>query len=182
MTSIPIRPLTIHDWDACWALRLQALRDHPDAFGSDLDETLAAGEQASKARFMPMAESTRDRIFGAFTENGVLVGVAGIMGNDRRKTRHRMDIWGMYVAPSARGIGTGRRLIEACIDHARGVVGALQIHLTVASHNASAIRLYERCGFRRYGTEPRALILPDGREIDEDLMVLLLDTAPPLPS
>lgn len=170
-----VRALTIGDWDAWWALRLRALADHPDAFGSDIDETLAAGEQAARERFAPRHRDARDQVFGAFTGEGALVGVAGIVGNDRRKTRHRMFVWGVYVAPVARGTGAGRMLVEACLEHARSVDGVRQVHLTVASHNQSAVRLYERCGFTRYGRDPRALILPDGTEIDEDLMVLMLD-------
>ncbi len=180
MTSLPgpfhgIRPLIADDWRAWWALRLRALADHPDAFGSDLDETLSAGEQEARNRFAPMHNDARNEIFGAFSDDGTLVGVAGLVGNHRRKQRHRMDIWGVYVVPGARGAGVGTTLIEACVDHARAVDGVRQIHLTVASHNAAAIAIYERCGFVRYGRDPRALILPDGREIDEDLMVLMLD-------
>ena len=178
IAGIAVRPLGIDDWDAWWHLRLQALAEHPDAFGSDLNETLAAGEQAARNRFAPMFNDARNQIFGAFTGEDALVGVAGIAGNDRRKTRHRMDIWGVYVAPEARGAGVGERLIAACIDHARHVDGILQLHLTVASHNQVAIRLYERLRFTRYGREPRSLML-EGRAIDEDLMVLMLDAPGP---
>jgi ribosomal protein S18 acetylase RimI-like enzyme len=170
-----IRPLTLDDWPAWWSLRLSALADHPDAFGSDYDETLAAGEQAARTRFAPNSNDARNQLFGAFTDEGILVGVAGIVGNDRRKQRHRVFIWGVYVVPEARGMGAGEALIRACVDHARAVDGVLQVHLTVASHNQSAVRLYERLGFARYGREPRALILPDGTHVDEDLMVLFLD-------
>lgn len=175
MSDTIIRALEAADWDAWWALRLRALADHPDAFGSDFDETLAAGKQAARERFAPMHRDARNQIFGAFTGGKTLVGVAGIVGNDRRKTRHRMFIWGVFVSPEARGAGVARRLIEACIQHARGLDDVLQVHLTVAGHNRTAVALYERCGFARYGRDPRALILPDGREIDEDLMVLMLD-------
>jgi RimJ/RimL family protein N-acetyltransferase len=170
-----VKPLTEGDWQAWWALRLRALADHPDAFGSDLDETLAAGERTARERFAPLATDPRDVIFGAFDDQDALAGVAGIVGNHRRKQRHRMFIWGVYVAPEARGNGAGRRLIEACIAHARTVPGVRQVHLTVSSHNAAAIAIYERCGFARHGVDPRALILPDGTEVDEDLMVLMLD-------
>ncbi len=170
-----VRALTVDDWNAWWALRLRALADHPDAFGSDIDETLATGEQAARDRFAPLADDPANMIFGAFDDDDSLVGVAGIVGNHRRKQRHRVFIWGVYVAPEARGEGVGRRLIEACIQLARGLDGVRQIHLTVASHNTSAVMLYERCGFVRHGLDPRALILADGREIDEDLMVLMLD-------
>lgn len=177
MAEPAIRPLTEGDWDAWWALRLRALADHPDAFGSDLDETLDVGEAAARARFAPRQHNPANQVFGAFTDAGTLVGVAGIVGSDRRKQRHRMYIWGVYVTPEARGDGVGRRLIEACVSHARTVPGVRQVHLTVASHNAAAIAIYERCGFVRHGIDPRALVLADGREIDEDLMVLMFDAA-----
>jgi RimJ/RimL family protein N-acetyltransferase len=170
-----IKPLEADDWDAFWALRLRALAEHPDAFGSELDETLAAGEQAARERFAPLQDDPVNQIFGAFDQEGTLAGVAGILGNDHRKMRHRVFVWGVYVVPEARGTGVGKALMGACVDHARATPGVLQVHLTVASHNAAAIAIYERCGFVRYGREPRSLILPDGREIDEDLMVLMLD-------
>ncbi len=170
-----IHPLSRDDWSAWWALRLRALADHPDAFGSDIDETIAAGEEAARERFAPLRHDSRNVMFGAISDDGALVGVAGIVGDTHRKMRHRAFVWGVYVAPEARGEGVGRRLIEACVAHARTVSGIRQVHLTVASHNAAAVAIYERCGFVRYGVDPRALILPDGREIDEDLMVLMLD-------
>lgn len=83
----------------------------------------------------------------------------------------------MYVAPTVRGTGVGRRLVGAAIDHARRTDGVLQLHLTVASHNIAAITVYTRLGFTTYGQEPRSLRLPD-RFVDEDMMVLMLDTPP----
>ena len=175
MDMITIRPLTLGDWEAWWPLRLRALQDHPDAFGSDYEEAVAEGEMSHRQRYVTSIGG-KHRIFGALDADGRLVGCAGILGSDRRKLRHRMDVWGMYVTPEARGTGTGHRLIQACIDHARTVEGVLQVHLTVTTHNATASRLYERCGFQRYGREPRALVLSDRTAIDEDLMVLMLDS------
>ncbi len=171
---VTIRPLTDDDWAAWWALRLRALAEHPDAFGQDHDEIVAEGEQPSHQRFSS-GSTGLNRVFGAFDAASTLVGVAGITGRERRKQRHRMEIWGVYVAPESRGMGVGRRLLDACIGHARNVDGVRQVHIAAASHNGAAVDLYESCGFTRYGREPRALILPDGREVDEDLMVLMLD-------
>lgn len=171
-----IRPLTEDDWAAWWRLRLLALASHPDAFAQDVDDALAEGEEAARRRFVSDRIRGDNRIFGAFTTTGDLVGVAGISGSDRRKLRHRMEIGGVYVAPAERGNGVGAQLIVACIDHARETTGVLQVHIGVASHNDAAARLYERCGFERYGREPRLLLLPDGTAVDEDLMVLMLDS------
>lgn len=174
MPLITIRPLVASDWDAWWALRLNALREHPDAFGQDVNEAIATGEATNRARFVDGGIRDPNRIVGAFTGDGALVGVCGIVRHDRPKTRHRMDIWGMYVAPPARGSGVGRRLAEAAIEHARQSDDVLQIHLTVASHNESARALYSQLGFMPYGREPRSMRLPD-RFVDEELMVLMLD-------
>ena len=174
--AVTVRALTRVDGHAWWRLRLRALADHPDAFAQALEDAVTDGERLSRERFEASAGiGGSNRIFGAFTADEALAGVAGIVGNDRRKLRHRMEIGGVYVAPEARGTGAGRALIEACIDHARRVDGVLQVHIGVAAHNRAAARLYERCGFTWYAREPRLLLLPDGTMVDEDLMVLMLD-------
>lgn len=175
MRSITIRPLKESNWDAWWAMRLTALREHPDAFGSDHDETVEAGEASSRERFVTTAITGDNRIFGTFTDGGKLVGCCGVLRHSGAKTRHRMDIWGMYVATEFRRAGVGRRLLHAAIGHARRSDGVLQLHLTVASHNIRAKATYSDLGFTVYGHEPRSIRLPD-RFVDEDLMVLSLDT------
>ena len=55
------------------------------------------------------------------------------------------------------------------IAHAKKRV--IQLHLTVVTHNRAAVKLYEKNGFRIYGTEPRSLKIGDNF-YDEHLMVL----------
>jgi GNAT superfamily N-acetyltransferase len=52
------------------------------------------------------------------------------------------------VVPHARGMGVGRRLVEACIAHAR-VQGVEAICLHTAEFMEAAVIMYERIGFRR---------------------------------
>ena len=84
---------------------------------------------------------------------------------------HRGVLWGMYVSPTHRGQGIGRKLIGAVIDHARGRVE--QIHLHVVTTNAPAYDLYRSMGFVTYGVEPRALRYA-GRDYDEAMMVFMM--------
>jgi ribosomal protein S18 acetylase RimI-like enzyme len=77
----------------------------------------------------------------------------------------------MYVRPAAQGLGLGRALLRAVLDHARGEVD--QVLLQVVSDNRRAIRLYESEGFISYGLERRALKVGD-RYLDEYMMVLFL--------
>jgi len=53
---------------------------------------------------------------------------------------------GMFVDAQYRAMGIGRALLEASIEWTRAT-GSPQLSLLVFSHNDTAIRLYERCGF-----------------------------------
>jgi ribosomal protein S18 acetylase RimI-like enzyme len=59
-----------------------------------------------------------------------------------------LRVTALVVAASHRGKGTGKMLLERCIDIAesRGCAG---VELTTAEHRAGAQRFYERLGFRR---------------------------------
>ncbi len=160
-----------------WRLRLRALREHPEAFGEPYEEAVAIPEADAIARFRNTSIAGDNAIFGAFCGDGGLVGMTGIVREWRVKNRHRMTIWGVYVAPEARGQGLGERMLEATIAHARSRPGVLQIHLTVARTNVVASRSYERAGFVRYGRVPRAEVL-NGEPVDDDLLVLMLGGYP----
>lgn len=59
---------------------------------------------------------------------------------------------GMYVDPSARGAGLGRKLMDAALDRAKADAAAakikLRVSLSVYSHNVAAKKLYEASGFK----------------------------------
>lgn len=170
--AIRITPITEETFPAWRELRLRALHDHPDAFGQPYDTYAAIPIEDALIQF----QARRDEgsvIFGAFSGND-LAGTVGIFREQRPKAAHRMTIVAMYVAPEARGTGTADALVKAAIAHARATDGVLQIYLAVTSHNIAARKLYERHGFVRYGTDPRAKIL-DGHPLDQDLMVLIFD-------
>ena len=57
----------------------------------------------------------------------------------------------MYLAPGARGAGTGRRLLAACLETTREA-GYRRCRLATMTRMERARRLYERAGFRRVET------------------------------
>lgn len=152
-----IRRLLPADAESYRALMLEAYARHPDAFTSTVAEREALPLSWWRKRLDASASSDQV-VFGAF-DGEVLVGAAGLQFEAREKARHKADLFGMYVAASARGAGIGRQLVAALLDEAAARKGVKLVQLTVTEGNAAAQRLYERCGFKPFGVEPYAVAL-----------------------
>ncbi|HEU4375455.1 MAG TPA: N-acetyltransferase, partial [Telluria sp.] len=98
----------------------------------------------------------------------------GFRREPRIKILHRGDIFGVYVAPAARGTGIARKLLEALLDHVRTLPEMVVVNLSVRTNNDSARALYRRLGFAVTGIDKRA-IFADGAYHDEERMALDLD-------
>lgn len=166
-----VRPITPHELDAWWKLRVKGLRDHPDAFGADYEAALQRGP----SQFAPSTvEGSADRLFGAFTLAGELVAQAAVsVGTGKRS--HIASIDSVHTEVTWRGRGLSRSLIAAAVDHCRTLPQIRQVALSVNAANQPAIAVYTSSGFVTWGTEPRALATADGYH-DEMHMVLMLDT------
>lgn len=158
------RVLTEADAETYAAIRIRALREHPEAFGRTAEEVEPLDVLRARLR-----EPGADFILGAFDPE--IVGTVGCFREREAKRRHIAVIWGMYVAPERRGRGVSRRLLTDAIGRARDWPGLDQIRLSVV--NAPARALYASCGFEPWGLEPRALKVGD-RYYDEHHMVLRL--------
>jgi ribosomal protein S18 acetylase RimI-like enzyme len=136
------------------ALMLEAYAQYADAFTSTVAERAALPLSWWKSR---VADTEGTSVtFGAFLDD-VLVGAAGLEFETREKTRHKATLFGMYVSPARRGRGAGRKLVSAALEYARARAATTVVQLTVTEGNASAQGLYEACGFRVFGVEPRAI-------------------------
>ncbi len=175
MTGICIREFTGDDASEFRSLRLRALGEHPDAFGSSHEAELAVPIEATAERLSSNAESEGSFTLGAY-RGDELVGMVGLVQEAREKTRHKGNIWGMYVPCEEQGKGTGRALLARAIELAKGMPGLEQLHLAVVSRNRRARELYASFDFETYGVEPRALCV-GGEYLDEEHMVLLLRDA-----
>ena len=73
--------------------------------------------------------------------------------------------FGMALLKRMQGKGLGHMLLEYGLAQAKNC-GKTNITLHVRTHNASAIRLYERFGFRKVGTLEQCALV-DGEFVDE---------------
>jgi len=137
-----VRGVGPDDWVALRGIRLEALADTPEAYGS----TLADVSTWPDERWRLMAG--RRANFLAELDGRVVGMVAGGMNSEWPGTRW---MYAMYVTPDARGTGVADDLVNKVSQWARGE-GVGQLYLSVTVTVARARAFYERVGFRLTGT------------------------------
>lgn len=162
-----IAPDELYDW---WELRMQGLREHPDAFGADYEASLQQGH----TRYEPSTkDGSIDRLFGAFTPEGKLVAQAAVSAGSGKR-RHIASIYSVHTHHDWRGKGLSKELIRLAIDHCRAFPEIQQVHISVNAENAAALAIYQGAGFVAWGREPRALRTESGFH-DEIHLAMMLD-------
>ena len=137
-----IERLSAGDGERLRSIRLRALRDAPDAFGTTLAEAEA---------------EPRERWDAQLKQGATFVAVAGgcDMGLARGSHHDHLSDTGyllsMWVAPEARRQGIAQGLIDAVVDWAR-TERLRCLLLDVAEQNAAARAVYIRKGFLPNGT------------------------------
>ena len=160
-SSVGTRRVARDEWERVRQLRLRALADAPDAFGSTLDEERAHGE-AEWIGWIEGWTGSRNALFVA-EEGERWVGMAvGSRAGDEPDAH----LYGMWVEPSRRSSGIGASLVEQVFGWAR-IWDARSVILGVTETNVGAAAFYEHLGFvdtgerepLREGSELRVRIL-----------------------
>lgn len=95
------------------------------------------------------------------------IGVANLRDIDRR---HRTAEFGISIGdPGQRGRGYGTEATLMILDYAFTKLELHNVLLTVYAFNVSALRVYQKCGFREIGRR-RACYLMGGTLWDEIFM------------
>ncbi|QCR44781.1 hypothetical protein C1N91_15800 [Curtobacterium sp. SGAir0471] len=151
--TIDLRRVTADDWALWRPVRLAALADAPQAFGSRLEDWQGAPEHRWRTRLsLPRAVDL------LAVEGDVPVGMAsGVPDPDDPALAEVISMW---IAPDARGRGTVALLVDA-IAESLVAQGVERLELSVMPDNGRARRAYERIGFT--ATDTPGGLLPDGR-------------------
>jgi len=139
--AVKVRRAGIGDEAVLRDLRLQALTDAPDAFGSTYERELARTVEDWGRWLSPGATFTLEDGHAA----------CGLVACARDATAPTtVDLMAMWVHPMMRGSGAADALVAEVIAWAR-TDGARLVRLRVVQENVRAQRVYERHGFQLTG-------------------------------
>jgi putative acetyltransferase len=140
MTDFSIRPIEPRD-DAAMASIIRMVMPEFGATGSGF------AINDPEVDWMHRAYSQPRCAYFVVERDGRVVGGAGVApleGGDPAVCELRK----MYFLPEARGIGAGAAMMARCLQAARDI-GFRQCYLETLTGMDSAMKLYERSGFRR---------------------------------
>ena len=156
---VEIREATAADQDAIWDIfREVVAAGDTYAFdpGMSRHDALGYWFQADTQTYVA---KSRGRIFGTYILRPNQSGGGSHVANAA-----------FMVAPDARGQGIGRAMAEHCLSEAR-LLGfrAMQFNFVVST-NDSAVRLWQKLGFKIVGTLPSAFHHPEKGYVDVYVM------------
>lgn len=137
-----IRRLNPGEADLYRSVRLESLRDSPEAFASTYESALKRSGESWQQQADSTATGSDRATFVALEDRPV--GVAAIYRNPEKSGEGELiQVW---VAPDHRGTGLAGSLIDALLQWAAGN-GILIILAEVTADNSRALRFYEQQGF-----------------------------------
>jgi ribosomal-protein-alanine N-acetyltransferase len=141
-------------------VRIARLRRSDAVRCAELERELFPGEDPWRASVFRTELDQGHHYFGAYDEDGVLVGYAGLAVNGR-KPDFEASVHTIGVTGSWQGRGVGKMLLRTLLEIADSV--AAPVFLEVRTDNAAAIGMYERHGFTRLGLR-RGYYQPSGAD------------------
>jgi L-amino acid N-acyltransferase YncA len=140
--SVELRPLRADDWPAVAEIYWDGMRDGLATF-----ETEVPSWDEWQASHLPDHRLVADVL-------GEVVGWAALAPVSSRPCYRGVAEDSVYVARAARGLGIGRKLLEALIAGAERA-GIWTIQTSIFPENRASLALHERCGFRVVGSRER---------------------------
>lgn len=150
--DIYVRPLDQRDLEVFRAVRLKALKDHPELYGATYQDSIQQGAEY----WLDILSRQDKEVFGVF-DGDVLVGIGGVYVPSDDPVRAEARFVMGYIDPGYRGRGLSHLLFDArmgwsrarpylkrlCIQHREGNEF---IRRVILAHGFTFVRREERDG------------------------------------
>ena len=163
-----VRRFQPHEWPLYRELRLAALRDAPDAFGSTLAREEAFPEQEWIARLAVGSASPLNHPIVAEDDGGRAVGLGWVRIEPTDPST--ATLYQVWLHPDARRRHIGSALLASAVHWAQQA-GARAMELHVAIGPDSAIAFYRRAGFVESGACSQ--LRPGSERLQQPMRLLL---------
>lgn len=164
-TVVQITTPTWDDWEGVKNLRLEALQNDPQAFGTNYQSQAILTDEEWKEKLEKiLGENPRELLVIAKDRN-TYAGMIGAYPKDK-------TVWNfkaVYVKSEYRGKGIGKMLVEKILRQIDEKEGVEATELMVNAEQEPAVRLYQSYGFEIIETL-KDVMLGDGNRYDEYVM------------
>lgn len=161
-----VKKLDKNDWGDYREIRLEALKNEPDAFGSDYSEYKNKEDSYWVDRLSLSGEENGRSFLCAVLDNNNFMSVGGAYQDENNE----WNIIAIYTKKEFRGIGAGSLLLSRILEELKNR-GIKEVFLRVNVERAPAISLYKKFGFKIIKTVTDQ-ILGDGKPHEEHEMFL----------
>jgi len=142
--------LSAEDWEEYKTLRLRALKEDPQAFGTTYQKNIAYPKAEWQRRLASVAKGETNWLLFA-RENNKLVGMIGAFIEE--DVEGTATIFGVYVPKEERGRGISIKLMEEILKELSKKSIFKKVKLMVSKNQLPAIGLYKKFGFKQVGIE-----------------------------
>ena len=148
---LEVKPILPEDWPLLKDVRLRALTDAPEAFGTTLAQAQAYSDAEWRTRARRFSELPPAAGCLAFADS-LPCGMASAYPSE--EDTHAAELTAFWVAPQQRGQGVGDAMVAFIVTWA-SVQGFAALRATVVEDNDRAIAFYGKMGFQDTGeSEP----------------------------
>jgi GNAT superfamily N-acetyltransferase len=169
MSEINVRALGEDDWQVYRDIRMAALLEAPEAFVATRAQEEALDEQVWRDRVRRSCRLVAE-------SDGTPLGVVSL-GQAEEPDAGAGELFGLWVAPEARGTGLAWKLVEAGADQARKD-GRSRLSYWVGTDNGRAVAFASSFGFRPGVTRRPMRVTSEADGAEEMAMVLPLGEDP----
>jgi phosphinothricin acetyltransferase len=140
--DVPIDPMRSSDWEAVRVIYLEGIATGNATFETDVPEWLDWDLQ-----HLQMCRLVA-------RQNGGVIGWAALSAVSGRRVYAGVAKVSIYVAASARGLGIGKKLLQALVL-ASEQNGFWTLQAGILAENAASLAMHKACGFRTVGVRER---------------------------